>query len=457
MRARRKLTVVGMVVALLFGACGGDGGGSSSAGGGDGEQRRVLVDYKHDRFAASFNSFFPKRVKVHAGDTVEFRQQWSGEPHTVTMGTAIDELGKGFWDIVDPMFAGEDIEIPEEEPEGSEEFFEKIPFLADEESLKPIQAAAQPCYLDEGTPDFSDIDKPCPKREQPAFNGRQSYYNSGFIPFQGNRGNTFELPLSDDIEPGTYHFYCNWHFVGMSGVVEVVPDDEEIPSQTEVNRAARAEVDVDIDILQKTLDAVKRGPSTTEPLVGVPLPEEVMEEHPLFHAFLDEFVPSTVEARVGKKVTWTFDGGHNIAFNVPKYFPVFEVKKDGRVTIDKRAFEAVKWPAPERPEEEGPPEGEAEPEGGEDAATEEPPVGDEGGGGGGGEEGGEGEGGEGGGEEEPEPIHVDGGEFDGGGGFHSTGLDYNTGDTFSLTFTKSGTYLFACLVHPAMVGKVVVK
>ena len=414
MRARRKLSILGIVVALVLGACG--GGDDSAGGGGDGDRRRVLVDYKHDRFAASFLSYFPKRVKVHAGDTVEFRQYWSGEPHSVTMGTAIDELGKGFWEIIDPLFEGEDVELPEGEVEGEAEFFEKIPFLADEESLRPIQAAAQPCYLDEGTPDFSDFDKPCPQRAQPAFNGRQSYYNSGFIPFQGAKGNTFELPLSDDIAPGTYHYYCNWHFVGMSGVVEVVPDDEAIPSQDEVNRKARAEVDADVEVLQKALDAVDRGPASAEPLVGVPLGEEVMEEHPLFHAFLDEFVPATVEAKVGREVTWTFDGGHNIAFNVPKYFPVFEVKDDGMVTIDKRAFEAVKWPAPERPE---PPDGE--------------------------EEG------------EPEPVHIDGGEFDGSGGFHSTGLDYNAGDTFSLTFTKPGTYLFACLIHPAMVGKVVAR
>jgi plastocyanin len=415
-RARRKLTVVGVVLALLLGACGGGDAGGSASGGADGERRRVLVDYKHDQFAASFLSFFPKRVKVHAGDTVEFRQYWSGEPHTVTMGTAIDELGKGFWEILDPLFAGEDVDVPEEEPAGAEEFFEKIPFLADEETLEPIQAAAQPCYLDEGTPDFSDIDVPCENQEQPAFNGRQSYYNSGFIPFQGAKGNSFELPLSDDIEPGTYHYYCNWHFVGMSGVVEVVPDDEELPSQEEINRAAREEVDVDAEVLQQALDAVQRGPSTAEPLVGVPLPDEVEEERPLFHAFVDEFVPSTVETKVGKKVTWTFSGGHNIAFNVPKYFPVFEVAKDGTVTIDKRAFEAVKWPAPERAEEE--------------QTDEEAP---------------------------PDPIHVDGGSFDGGGGFHSTGLDYNDGDTFSLTFTKTGTYLFACLIHPAMVGKVVVR
>jgi plastocyanin len=403
-----------VIVALVLGSCG--GGGGSGSGSADGDRRRVLVDYKHDQFAASFLSFFPKRVKVHAGDTVEFRQFWSGEAHSVTMGTAIDELGKPFWDLIDPFFAGERTLTEQDEPQ-ADEFFEKIPFLADEETLTPIQAAAQPCYLDEGTPDFSDFDKPCPKRAQPAFNGRQSYYNSGFIPFQGAKGNSFELPLSDDIAPGTYHYYCNWHFVGMSGVVEVVPDDEAIPSQDAVNRAGRAEVEADIKVLAEALDSLKRGPAASAPHVGVNFGPDFVEKNPLFHAFVDEFVPSTIEAKVGKKVTWTFGGGHNIAFNVPKYFPVFEVAKDGKVSVDKRAFEPVGFP--ERPE---PPGG---------AENEEGPP--------------------------PDPVAVDGGSFDGSGGLRSTGFGYNDGDTFSLTFTKPGTYLFACLIHSAMVGKVVVK
>jgi plastocyanin len=420
MAARRwmeslALVAVVALVGLGLGACGGSGG---SSGDGGGEHRRVLVDYKHDQFAGSFLSYFPKRVKVHAGDTVEFRQYWSGEPHSVTMGTLVDELGQPFWDILDPLFAGEDVQVPEEEPDAPD-FFEKLPFMLDEESLEVIQAGAQPCYLDEGAPDFSDYDKPCPPRPQPAFNGRQSYYSSGFIPFQGAKGNTFELPLADDIAPGTYHYYCNLHFVGMSGTVEVVPDGDEIPSQDVVNRQAQREAIADAKLLQEALDRVERSRPGTS-YVGVPMGDEFEAEHPLFHAQIDEFVPSTVEARVGKPVTWTWAGFHDIAFNVPKYFPLAEVKKDGTVTVDRRAFEAVKFPAPQRPE----------PPGGEDGGDGGPP---------------------------PDPIVVDGGTFDGSGGLHSTGADYNEGDQFTLTFTKEGTYLYACLIHPAMVGKVVVR
>jgi plastocyanin len=416
MSARRWWVLVALL-ALVAGACGSAGGSDQ----GEGEHRRVLVDYKHDRFAASFLSYFPKRVKVHAGDTVEFRQFWSGEPHSVTMGTLVDELGKPFWDILDPLFAGEDIEVPEAEPEAPE-FFEKLPFMFDEETLEVIQAGAQPCYLDEGAPDFSDYSKPCPRRAQPAFDGRQSYYSSGFIPFQGAKGNTFELPLSDDIAPGTYHYYCNLHFVGMSGTVEVVPDDVDIPSQEAVNRAAQREALTDAGVLQQALDAAKRSKDAavgSASFVGVPLGDELEQQHPLFHAQLDEFVPSTIETKVGREVTWTWAGFHDIAFNVPKYFPFVDVKKDGEVTVDLRAFKPVGFPAPERPEAADGPEGEDGPP--------------------------------------PDPIVVDGGTFDGRGGLRSTGADYNEGDKFTLRFTKEGTYLFACLIHPAMVGKVVVR
>jgi plastocyanin len=380
---------------------------------------KILVDYKHDQFAGSFNSFFPKRAKVHAGDTIAFKQFWSGEPHSVTMGTLVDELGKPFWDIIDPLFRGDHIEVPKDDPPGTDPFFETLPFMADEESLVPVQAAAQPCYLDEGAPDFSDPAKPCPKREQPAFNGRQSYYNSGFIPFQGEKGNSFTLPLADDIAPGTYHFYCNWHFVGMSGVVEVVPDSAPASSQNELNRKVRDEVAFDVGILNKALATARSGHGQSLPSVGAALDKEQEAAYPLFHAQIDEFVPPTVTTKVGEKVTWTFDGTHNIAFNVPKYFPVFGVKEDGTVTLDKRGFEAVKFPPPpEQPQPTG------------DGSEQGPP---------------------------PEPRKVDGGTFDGTGGLHSTGVDYNPGDQFSLVFTKSGTYLFACLLHPPMVGKVIVK
>lgn len=407
---RRLVALVGLV-ALVASACGGGG----SAGGG--ETRKVLVDYKHDQFSASFLAYFPDDVKVHPGDTVEFKQFWTGEPHTVTMGTLVDETGGSVWSTVQDIRSGKLKELPKEEPPEFEQFFEKLPFMGDEESLKPIQAAAQPCYLDTGAPDFSDIDKPCPKRPQPAFNGRQSYYNSGFIPYQGKGGNTFKLPIAKDAKPGTYNYYCNWHFVGMSGTVTIVPEGEKIPSQAEVAKTGQQQVRNYTDKLAQALAAVRAGKKLPVPAAGVTLTEELEKDEPLFEAFVNEFVPATVNAEVGEKVTWTFDGGHSLAFNVPKYFPVFDVKKDGRVTMDKRGFEPVRFPGP--------------------------PKRDQGGG--------EGDG------PPPQPVEVDGGRFDGSGGLHSTGMDFNDGDKFSLTFTKPGTYLFACLIHPPMVGKVVVK
>ncbi|MEX1177290.1 MAG: hypothetical protein WEB09_02405, partial [Nitriliruptor sp.] len=52
----------------------------------------VLVDYEHDEFATQFIRFFPDEVQAHPGDTISFEQYWTGEPHTVTFGTAVTEV-----------------------------------------------------------------------------------------------------------------------------------------------------------------------------------------------------------------------------------------------------------------------------------------------------------------------------------------------------------------------------
>jgi plastocyanin len=56
-----------------------------------------------------------------------------------------------------------------------------------------------------------------------------------------------------------------------------------------------------------------------------------------------------------------------------------------------------------------------------------------------------------------ELVNLDAGEFNGSAGLKSSGIGFNTGDTYSVTFTKTGTYPYACLIHPGMIGKVVVK
>jgi plastocyanin len=403
-----------VVVALVATSCGADRGATTADGG---EVRRVLLDYKHDEFAASFLAYYPNLVTVHPGDRVDFKQAWTGEPHSVTMGRLVDDLGRPFWDLFDPVFErgdGDYSSVIGAARPSADEFMATLPLLANE-NLEVQQAAAQPCYIRSGKPDVSDPSKPCADQEQPAFDGRYDYYNSGFIPYQGDRGNTFSVPLADDVPPGTYHYYCNYHFLFMSGAIKVVPESQPIPSQSDVNRAANLQATRATDELGRMFDDARAGRRGKLPVIGVePTASENDEKYGVFAAIGDEFLPATVEAKANQKVTWTFSGGsHSLAFNVPKYFPVFSVAEDGEVSVDRRGYHAVGFPAP--PDELAPPDGPRS------------------------------------------PANIDGGRFDGSGGLRSTGMYYAAGDTFSLTFTRPGTYAFACVIHPAMVGKVVVR
>src|SRR6266404_3618797 len=88
----RKLGMAVLVVALLATACGKSKSSSSTAttAGGGGGKVTVGVDAKSDTVKAAYTAFFPNEVTLHPGDTVDFKGNWTGEPHTVTFGTLID-------------------------------------------------------------------------------------------------------------------------------------------------------------------------------------------------------------------------------------------------------------------------------------------------------------------------------------------------------------------------------
>lgn len=419
------LAVVMAVGALALPAC-----GTSSTTAASGQTRTVLVDYNHDETALSAFAYFPQRVAVRPGDTVEFKQAWTGEPHSVTMGTYVDTQVAPIMSLLERVAKSGD--IPAEEPEEFQKF--SLPY-AFGEGDDLAQNAAQPCYVEEA--DFTgeypgDETTPCKKRAQPAFSG-QPIYSSGIIPFEGVGGNTFKVRLADDLATGTYSFYCNVHGALQWGAIDVKPKGSEIPSAGAVAKQARKEAErfsapfVENYRFAKAGKPVSGGEPGNEEtietkgknLVGLPIP--FFKDGVFFHGVSNEFAPRSVKAEVGKPVTWTMLGGHTLSFNVPKYFPVFTVAKDGKVALNPKATPAAGWDEPPEP----------------------PSSGDES---------------EGGGEEEgppPEPRKVEV-TWD-GKGFHSTGMSYNAGDTFSVTFTKAGTYPFACLIHPQMVGKVVVS
>lgn len=430
MHSRSHLVALLAALTLVAGACG------SGPGEGSGPQRRtVQVDYKHDEFATSLFDYFPRRAEVRQGDTVEFKQAWAGEPHSVTMGTLVDQK-------IEPVLRLlQDIErtgvVPEEEPKEFETFFEALPFAIGEEGAS--QNAAQPCYVEEQ--DFTakypgDETTPCPKRPQPEFTGRQAIYSSGIIPYEGVQGNTFRVKMADDAKPGTYSYYCNVHGPLQWGQVVVKDKTASIPSADVVAREARREAERKVAPMLRNWQAAKAGKTVEggdpgdevridtrgKNLAGVPTP--FFENKTFIHGVVNEFVPREITAKVGEKVTWTFVSGHTVSFNVPRYFPIFTVAPDGTVTFNKKTQEPEGWPGPPEEDEGGPP-------GEHGDETGRPPP-------------------------EDKPAHVDAGTWD-GRGFRSTGIDFDDNDAFSVTFTRPGTYAFACLVHPQMVGKLVVK
>src|SRR5207302_5579871 len=137
-----------------------------------------------------------------------------------------------------------------------------------------------------------------------------------------------------------------------------------------------------------------------------------------------QFVPNVVHARVGEKTSWLFlpgaNQGHTLSFDVPTYFPIFTVGKDGTVVrngkLDDPAGGAPKLPASAaangNQNNNGPP---------------------------------------------PPPAVVDGGTWTGQSFFSSGLISPGSFALYNLRFSKPGTYKFACLVHPLMVGTLIVS
>jgi plastocyanin len=420
MRRLRLLLVLFVVAGTAF-ACGGGASG--------GNTRQVLVDYNNPDFANLVLAYFPSVVNVHPGDTVHFKQAWNGEPHSVTMGTLVETA----LDVVNPLLQ----KYPNGEgapPEAEDTFnkaFEPLPFMFGDAGPSEInQMAAQPCFLDKGTPPPSDPKKPCAKRVQPAFDGTQPYYSSGFIPYAGNNGNSFEVKLSKDLKPGTYHYYCNLHGPEMQGRIVVKPKGASIPSQTQVDKAALSEAKSHVKPVAEALDKIAAEPFDIVKAIDIaklepPLDDQLkatIKGYALAgygvqaeqSVLANEFLPKTIHAKIGEKVTWAFFGIHTVSFDVPRYFPLLIIQKDGTVKLDDRA---------------GLTRGSGFPDTLPDNA--------------------------------PNPFIVDGGSWN-GSGFRSSGFPPDTNGpndvtAYSLTFTKAGTYQYACLIHPKMVGTVIVK
>ncbi|MGH8958329.1 MAG: hypothetical protein ACRDVK_06610 [Acidimicrobiia bacterium] len=409
----------GLVLAVVVAGC------ASPAS----EAITVRVDYSHDEFNTQFIRFFPDEIQVHPGDVVRFVQDWTGEAHTVAFGTElraalettrplIEEYGHLPEDQVPPevfqQFLEAECTLPvlfsecEAPPSESEETGESDPVGSDsEDEFPPIdQRIAQPCVVEEGA--IPTDGSPCPNQELGDFDGTESFYNSGFIGFETDRENVFTLQVSESIVPGAYPFFCAVHGSFQSGVMEVVPTDQPIASPSEVNQQTRQELNEVVEPFRQVFaqaqggEIVVGGEAFSGNFSGL-VDEQVQ-------GLLNEFVPETITSEVGEPVTWLMFGPHSISFDVPEYFPIYETQDDGSVTANDELF----LPAGGAPEIEEP-------------------------------------------EDPLAPLVIDGGSWD-GSGFWSSGVLFSDAYVqYTLRFSSPGTYRYACLIHPPMVGTIEVS
>jgi len=365
----------------------------------------VGVDGKSDKFNMFAYSFFPKELSVHPGDTVDFKEVFTGEPHTVALGTAVDAAIVAY-----NTLTPEQKQSDGPPPADVKKVFDKLPNVFPEGDVqgppKLNQSAAQACFIDTGDAPVSDKgDAPaCPKREQPEFNGTQTLFNSGYLAEDEN----FAVKFDKNIKPGAYNVMCLVHGTEMSAKITVAEKATKVATPDEVTANGKKELDTLVSALAPLYDKAKTDSTPAKAVAGLGA-QEVMG------AAIAEFLPKEISVPVGETVSWTTFHFHSISFNAPQDQIGGALSKaaDGTVSLAKAAGEPTK-----------------------DAPAIPPEVG-------------------GGSAKKPTTISA---TYDGSGFFSSSvfGSFPPAQVTYKVKFTKAGTYNLQCLVHPDMKGKVTV-
>lgn len=282
----RRLVLVLAACALAACALAACGGGHDE--GPAAQTYTVLVDGHTTANAAAFSAFFPKVVRVHAGDTVVFRSAFSGLPHTVALGRAVDAALQAV------ATAKGDAPPPE---------LAALPQLLTSGADDANQAAAQPCVIT-GKAIIPTRDA-CPAHTLPAFDGTAQLATSGWL----GAGETWTLHLSTGVKPGTYRFLCQVHGPAMSGAVEVVGTSTAVKTPADVAAEGDAAREGILQRLRPGLNAMATA-TAAHALAGSGDPAAP-------NGLLTSFAPRDVKVPVGGTVSWTFIGTHGIAFNAP--------------------------------------------------------------------------------------------------------------------------------------------
>lgn len=402
----RKVAIVAAVMALLAVGCGKSSSKSSSttttaAAAAGAKTYAVQLDGKADAFNGEFANYFPDKLSVHPGDTLQFNlPRFSGVPHTVTFGTLVDKAVAKI-NALGPTALPDAQENSPELLNLPDVFTHKNPTNGPPDAN---QSAGQPCYLATGVPPLSLTGSApaCPKVAQPDFDGTQAFYNSGVL---AKDGATFSMKVSANTKPGTYSFICLIHRGGMTGTLTVAAPTASIPAPADVTAAgAKQQSDLIAAVTPAAQAAQKSTPDKATLGTGDP-------NHP--SVVVADFGPKSISIPVGGSVTWNEFAFHTLTFGATDAdVGVITTAADGSVHLAKGGA-PVGFTVPPSLSEFPPP-----------ASS--------------------------------KPTLVDLGTYD-GTGFKSTGI---TGSVppqfiaFKVTFSKAGTYVVRCLVHPDMKGEV---
>src|SRR5262245_42383705 len=218
----------------------------------------VNVDGKNPTANEAFIAYFPSVVRVHPGDSVTFHEVGNGEPHTATLGTLVDPAVKAYDELTPAQLQAQ------QPPKALQALDARIPQLFPQGPGDAVQSAANPCYLANGKPPAKTA---CPKAAAPAFDGTQSFYNSGWL--DSNR--KWTVHVSNSTAPGTYYFMCLLHRESMTGRLVVAPSGTSVPSPQAQAAAGAKELAAIQAQLKPALLAARQGKA-----IGITVPPGVL-------------------------------------------------------------------------------------------------------------------------------------------------------------------------------------
>jgi plastocyanin len=365
----------------------------------------VSVDGSAKGANETFIAYFPDQLRVHPGDTVVFTWHGPGEPHTVTLGTDVDNVLSAF-DKLKPAQQNNP-------PKSVIALDAALPSLLPQGPGDAIQDAANPCFIAAGA---VPANAACPAGDtsQPSFDGTQAYYNSGWK----DRGQSFTVSISSGTRPGTYRFFCLLHREGMTGKLTVVPATTAIPGPSQVAASGAKQLAKAQALLAAPLKALGQG----KPPIPVSLPGKHVvlagSGNPSAGSgSISEFGPKVIHVPVGGYVIWYLIGPHSITFDSNKSDDdIRATAPDGTVHLNPKALAPAGGP-------------------GEPGHV----------------KGGSGKG---------ITFKVVAESTWNGKGFHSSGIFGNSDppliEGYRIRFTRAGTYKYLCTVHDNMRGTVVV-